>query len=288
MEAGHHEVINNFRFLSDRILSRIVNSAINFLESPPMLNTGRLSKLRYAIIATQLLCLSACTTLPSDSHQAEPSKNLPTPKNSPVAASAVSDSSTSDHALKESRVIVPSEEVVKDGLQLSYSIKSLTNDTDNLLQLSLVFRNMNNKVIVLAPKVTLSDAKGVAIPLYSKKSFDKVAASMLAKSKQKGGNVDKNAVATMQEQLDWDKAFWMASHFKIPAGGIQIGGLVFHSSNLENPLKLTVDVRGEVFQFTIKDTAIAVDKKPDAKKAGDCHSPALGTALYVGSKSSCR
>jgi|GEM_PF-2141355 len=253
-----------------------------------MLNAGRLSTLKYAIIATQLLCLSACTTLPAGSHEAAPAKNLPTPKNSPAAASAVGDSSTSEHALKESRVIVPSEEVVKDGLQLSYSIKSLVNGTDNLLQLSLVFRNMNSKVIVLAPKVTLSDAKGAAIPLYSKKAFDKVAASMLAKSKQKGSSADKNAVAAMQEQLDWDKAFWMGSHFKIPAGGIQIGGLVFHSAALEYPLKLSVAARGEVFQFTVKDSAIAGDKKPDAKKAGDCHSPALGTALYVGSKPSCR
>jgi hypothetical protein len=278
----------NIRFLSDRILSRIASSEINLLESLSMLNTGRLSTLRYAIIATQLLCLSACTMLPSDSHDAAPAKNLPAPKSYPVAASAVSDSSTSDHTLNEHRVIVPSEEIVKDGLQLSYSIKSLANEADNLLQLSLVFRNMNSKVMVLAPKVALSDAKGVAIPLYNKKAFDKVAASMLAKSKKKGVSTDKNAVAAMQEQLDWDKAFWMSSRFKIPAGGIQIGGLVFHSPNLEYPLKLSVDVRGDVFQFTIKDTAIAVDKKPDAKKAGDCHSPALGTALYVGSKPGCR
>lgn len=253
-----------------------------------MLNTGRLSTLRYAIIATQLLCLSACTILPTGGHEAAPAKTLPTPKSSPVAASAVGDSSTSDHTLNERRVIVPSEEIVKDGLQLSYSIKSLANDNDNLLQLSLVFRNMNSKVIVLAPKVTLSDAQGIAVPLYSKKTFEKVAASMVAKSKQKGASADKSAVAAMQEQLDWDKAFWMGNHFKIPAGGIQIGGLVFHSATLQYPLKLSVAVRGDVYQFMIKDGAGANDKKPDAKKASECHSPALGTALYVGSKPGCR
>lgn len=249
-----------------------------------MSKIGRFSTLGYALIATQLLCLSACTMVkPATDHTTQ---STPTKAAAPAKpAGADADSAT---VLNEHRVIVPSAEIVKDGLQVSYSIKTVADGADNLLQLSLVFRNTNSKSVVVTPKVSLTDAKGVALPAYTKKAFEKVAANLLSKSKR--SKQDQGEIDLLREQLDWDKAFWLPARFKIPEGGIQIGGLVFHHDQLVYPLALQVESEDKQFQFTIKDPAAAVAvKKPEEKKSADCgHSPALGTALYVGSKNKCR
>jgi hypothetical protein len=153
-----------------------------------------------------------------------------------------------DQIFSEQQLIVPSQGIDKDGLLISYSMKVLPDETGYLLQLTLVFRNMNAKNITVKPKVALLDDKGANIAVYTKKSFDKVAARVIAKARHKGASA--NAV---KEQLEWDKAFWLKSNFKIPDGGIQIGGLVFHSTNLNVPMTLIVSSQGKVFQFIIKD-----------------------------------
>jgi hypothetical protein len=114
---------------------------------------------------------------------------------------------------------------------------------------------MNAKNITVKPKVALLDDKGANIAVYTKKSFDKVAARVIAKARHKGAsaNASNDSANAVKEQLEWDKAFWLKSSFKIPDGGIQIGGLVFHSTNLNVPMKLIVSSQGKVFQFIIKD-----------------------------------
>lgn len=229
-----------------------------------MSKIGRLSLIGYTLIATQLLGLSACSMIKPADHARPPA---------PVAVAATSqplviDGKDGDGALKEHRVIVPSEEIAKEGLQLSYSLKTVANGSDNLLQLSLVFRNTTNKSMAVVPKVELTDAKGSVLPFYTKKAFDKAAAEMLDKSRQQRGKHAKSEANLLREQLDWDKAFWLPAHFKIPEGGIQIGGLVFHHEQpVTYPLSLHVESEGRRFQFAVKDPATAIVKKSDDKKS---------------------
>lgn len=209
-----------------------------------MSKTGISNSLRFAIIGAQLLFLCACNMTSPSNHasQSGPGKQTAPSTNSSLA------SPEGDHIFSEQQLIVPSQGIDKDGLLISYSMKVLPDETGYLLQLTLVFRNMNAKNITVKPKVALLDDKGANIAVYTKKSFDKVAARVIAKARHKGASA--NAV---KEQLEWDKAFWLKSNFKIPDGGIQIGGLVFHSTNLNVPMTLIVSSQGKVFQFIIKD-----------------------------------
>lgn len=253
------------------------------------MNTAGISNtLRFAILGTQVFFLCACNliTPANRAAQSSPAKVAPATKATPA-------SGVNEHTLNEQRVIVLNEGIDKDGLRVSYSMKTLSDGKEELLQLSLVFRNMKEISVAVTPKVVLSDANGVNIPVYSKQHFGRVASSLIAKSRRKGSNIDKGSASAIQEQLEWDKAFWLSRHFKIPASGIQIGGLVFHSSKPLYPMQLVVSSEGKVFQFTINDPGPtagkkADEKKADEKKASECHSPALGTALYLGSKPSCR
>ena len=253
------------------------------------MNTASISNtFRFAILGTQVLLLCACTMIAPVNRATQPASAKAVPASKGAPASGVD-----EHTLNEQRVIVLNEGIEKDGLRVSYSMKTLPEGVGDLLQLSLVFRNMKETSVAVTPTVVLSDAKGGDIPAYSKHNFGKVASALITKSKRKGTTIDKSSASAIQEQLEWDKAFWLGKHFKIPASGIQIGGLVFHSSHPLYPMQLVVSSEGKVFQFTINDPEPATgtkpdEKKADEKKASECHSPALGTALYLGSKPSCR
>lgn len=233
---------------------------------------------RNAIVVAQMMLLCACNMLAPASSSSHGSSEKPAANPKPaVAASAVGNEPT----LNEHNVIEPSPAVAKAGLEVSFSVKPMSFGKEELMQLSLVFRNTTNKPLQLAPKVSLSDAQGAAVPVYSKSAFNQVAAKMIANSKKSPNS------SSIKEQLEWDKAFWLGKSFTIPAGGILIGGLVFHTATPLYPMKLAVESEGQVYPFTLKGQAANVPAAED-KKAGDCHSPALGTALYVGSKPACR
>lgn len=234
---------------------------------------------RYAIVITQMMLLCACNTLAPGSTSSHTPSDKPVNNSKPAAAASAV---VSEPTLNEHNVIQPSAAVSKAGLEVSYNVKHLANGKEELMQLSLVFRNTNNTPLAVTPKVTLTDAKGASVPAYSKRVFAKVADKMIADSKK---GATSNAI---QEQLEWDKAFWMSSRFVIPASGIQLGGLVFHSAAPAYPMKLVVESDGHTYPFVIKDPSGTAAAAADDKKAGDCHSPALGTALYVGSVPACR
>lgn len=235
---------------------------------------------RTVIVAAQLLLLCACNTLAPGAASNHGGNDKPAGNSKAApAASAV----TSASALNEHNVIVPSPAVVKAGLEVSYSVKHLAQGKDALMQVSLVFRNATDKPQVVTPKVVITDGNGKVVAVYSKPVFNKVASRIIAGSKKSS---DSSAI---REQLDWDKAFWLERHFSIPAGGIQIGGLVYPNTAPAYPMQLVVSAEGRQYSFTIKDPGAAAADNPAAdKKTGDCHSPALGTALYVGSDPACR
>lgn len=234
---------------------------------------------RYAIVVTQMMLLCACNTLAPSATSSHTATDKPASNTKPaVPASAIVSAPT----LNEHNVIQPSAAIAKAGLEVSYNVKHMTYGKEDLMQLSLVFRNTNNTPLAVTPKVTITDGKGVNVPVYSKRVFDKVAAKMIGDSK-KGANS-----SAIQEQLEWDKAFWLGKSFTIPAGGIQIGGLVFHNAAPVYPMKLVVSSDGHAYQFAINDPSGTAAAAPENNKASECHSPALGTALYVGSKPACR
>ena len=234
---------------------------------------------RYAIVITQMMLLCACNTLAPSSTTSQTTSDKPVSNTKPaVAASSVVTAPT----LNEHNVIQPSAAVSKAGLEVSYNVKHLSNGKEELMQLSLVFRNTNDTPLAVTPKVTITDGKGVSVLVYSKRVFDKVATKMIANSKKSANG------SAIQEQLEWDKAFWLSKRFVIPASGIQLGGLVFHSAAPVYPMKLVVEAEGHTYPFVIKDPSGTAAAAPDDKKASECHSPALGTALYVGSDPACR
>lgn len=242
---------------------------------------------KYVIMVMQLSLLCACSIFPpkSQSPQAVPATSSTSTKSAAAAVPTVA----SPSVLNEHNVIVPSPGIEKDGLLVSYSMKIMPYSKVQLLQVSLVFRNMSAKDMMITPKVTMTQDNGVAVTAYTKGRFDRLANRMIAHSKRAAGKQKNAAERALQEQLEWHKAFWLGKRFRIPADGIQIGGLVFHSGKPVYPLKLVVHSSGRVFQFIIKDPVGGLpEKKPEAKKALECHSPALGTALYVGSDPACR
>lgn len=269
----------NFLFLWAQLLSRIPNPVCAILVDEDM-NTIDMSRAgRYAIVVTQMMLLCACNTLAPSSTSSHAHADKPVGNTKPaVPASAV----VSEPTLNEHNVIEPSAAVAKAGLEVSYNVKHMSYGKEELMQLSLVFRNTNSTPLVVTPKVVITDAKGVSVPVYSKRGFDKVAAKMIAMNKKSTNS------SAIQEQLEWDKAFWLSKSFTIPAAGIQIGGLVFHDVAPAYPMKLVVSSDGHAYQFAINDPSGTAAAAPDNNKASECHSPALGTALYVGSDPACR
>lgn len=192
---------------------------------------------KFAIAAASILLLSSCATKP------HVNEVVPSPLNQPAGQNSANTRPVVDSGFKIQQVMTPQDNIEKDKLLISYSIKAIPEGNDYLIQLSMVFRNLKDRSISIKPQITLSDGRGNSIEAYTKKSFLKHA------SEQAGKTGKRNAA---NEKTKWANSFWLRSKFTIPPNGIEICELVFHGANLNNlPMKLTVNASGQEFIFTI-------------------------------------
>jgi hypothetical protein len=181
---------------------------------------GRFSTpgLRAAIMLVAML--SAC----SMTHHSQVSQKKPDRGN----ATTLSE----DSILSASQEITPASSAEKHRLSISYSLEKVHGKHEDMLKLTLIFRNFDKRYRQVRPHIFLMDAEGGTVRAYTLKEF----ASMLPKS------------ATAQ----LDEMNWIKSSYKIPPQGIAMGQLVYHGKKFSYPLKLTIRVNKDNFEFTAR------------------------------------
>lgn len=191
-------------------------------------------KIVISVALTLLLC--ACVTNPPVPVSAV-SVPPPAPAESAVKA---------PESYKSQRIITPVEIIEKDKLRVSYSLKVAPGVSGYLVQVSMVFRNKKEQSIRISPKITLSDGKDATLKSYSKKSFIRLAAGK----------------PEAAEKIKWANSYWLKESFSIPANGIEIAELAFHSTSLNYPMKLKVSAAHQDFVFTISESQQVASSQP--------------------------
>jgi len=206
--------------------------------------------LKWAAINASVLLLCACAhpMLPGSTAVNSPGNSQSDAGSSPVP----------DGVFKDKQVIAPHQSIEQDNLQVSYNMKAVRSEGGYLVQLSLVFRNLKDKSVSIRPRVTLLNDKGHQVEAYTKTGFLKFSARVRGSATANVTNplIKTPAAANQspaQERTDWANSYWLKERFGISAQGIEIGGLAYHCSDLNLPMKLIVKSGKQEFVFIIKD-----------------------------------
>lgn len=173
---------------------------------------------KLACAATLSLLLCACTSLQQANHSSAAD-----------ATQAGNNLTASDDA----KVFAPNQEITtkssieKNHLAVSYNLQVIPGKQEQLIRLSLIFRNHQKAYRHIWPHVTLHDAQGQAIKHYSMQQFIKMSA-----------------------RTQWADMYWLKRSYRIPPDGIAIGELVYHCKQINFPMKLEVKIGKESFSFT--------------------------------------
>jgi hypothetical protein len=174
------------------------------------------SKLACATALSLLLC--ACASL---QQAGRPSAADTTRAGSNLAAS------------DDAKVFAPNQEIAtkssieKNHLAVSYNLQVIPGKQEQLIRISLIFRNHQKAYRHIWPHITLHDARGQAIKHYSMQQFVKMSA-----------------------RSQWANMYWLKRSYRIPPDGIAIGELVYHCQQINFPMKLEVRIGKESFSFT--------------------------------------
>jgi hypothetical protein len=209
----------------------------------------------FVVFLTLLLC--ACASNHPELSILSPAK---TPSES--ASAQANDSKNDSKPVEEkvftnTQVIVPGQDIVKNGLAISYSMKTLHEGSGYLVQLTLIFRNLQNHQLIVRPKVYLTNAKGAPVGKFAKKEFLQLAHQMMKRSSQGASSpVNTQAQRAAQDKIEWANAYWLKPQHSISSGGIEIAGLVYHCNDLSLPMTLTIHAGREKFVFNIKEMQV--------------------------------
>jgi len=211
----------------------------------------------YLIAIAQILLLCSCAIMsPSDR-----SSGLPQNGNPGQVSSDSSNKPAADKEFNDRHEITPAQSIEKDGLLVSYSLLAIPNKEGILIRLSLVFRNLQDRSMIVRPKVLLLDASGKKISAYTRTGFIKFSSRLAGKvsadvtrSLIKNDSNGKNFAGS---RAKWANTYWLKHSYKIPSQGIAIGELVYHCTNLIFPMKLTVNSNKQEFVFTPDSLPIA-------------------------------
>jgi hypothetical protein len=186
--------------------------------------------LKWAAINASVFLLYACAypMLPGSTAVNSPGNSQSDAGSSPVP----------DGVFKDKQVIAPHQSIEQDNLQVSY--------------------NMKDKSVSIRPRVTLLNDKGHQVEAYTKTGFLKFSARVRGSATANVTNplIKTPAAANQspaQERTDWANSYWLKERFGISAQGIEIGGLAYHCSDLNLPMKLIVKSGKQEFVFIIKD-----------------------------------
>jgi hypothetical protein len=125
-----------------------------------------------AIVQILLLCSCAITS-PSDRFS-----SLPQNANPEQVTSDSSNKPAADEEFNVNQEITPVQNIEKSGLLISYSMLSIPDKDGFLLRLSLVFRNLLGRSMIVRPRVLLLDASGKKIRAYTKKEFIRISSRL--------------------------------------------------------------------------------------------------------------
>jgi hypothetical protein len=191
--------------------------------------TGKLHPIRLMMAITLLSLLGACSLIP---------KNSATGANASTSAQSTNGATSVAKIIPARQEITPASSIVKRGLSVSYSLKPIHGKHEELLRLTLIFKNQANKGRHIWPHITLIDAKGKRVRSYSLKTLRRITA--------------RNAASGQPDQTSshWADMFWIKRSYRIPPHGIAIGELVYHGKQFHFPMKLTVRIYKDYYRFT--------------------------------------
>lgn len=155
-----------------------------------------------------------------------------------------------DPVFVHQQLIQPKQEIVKDMLQVSYTMKAVRSQHGYLLKLSLIFRNLKNHSVNVSPAAELDREKGLHVKPYSRKAL----LSYLARRKSEAS----------VEEKELANSNWLKSGFRIPANGIEIGELVFAVTDLKLPMNLVVMQGKHRYEFDMTEPLVVNEKKSAA------------------------
>jgi hypothetical protein len=215
-----------------------------------MLNSIRLYLV--AIVQISLLCSCVITPpSPSDRSGSIPNNIVKPGQESGDTTHKV----TSDQGFAQSFAIKPVESIEKDGLLISYSLLAIPNKNGFLLRLSLVFRNLQDRTMIVRPKVLLLDASNKKVSAYTKDGFIKISSRLKGKTSDLVNKtvlgIDSKEKMSVNSRIEWADTYWLKTRYKIPSKGIAIGELVYHGTQLKLPVQLTVHTNKQEFIFAI-------------------------------------
>ncbi|MGA7594408.1 MAG: hypothetical protein WCA64_04350 [Gallionella sp.] len=218
------------------------------------MNAMRYSLRWFLIAIVQALLLNACALLqaPTDGSGSIPENIVKSEAKSSHSSKAVNAPLEYDNSFE----IKPAGSIQKSGLRVSYSLLVIPDRKSYLLRLSLVFRNLEHRDMIVRPKILLLDASKKALSAYDKDGFVRISTKEATKvpdiySKTILGR-DSNEYISAQSRIDWADAYWLKSRYLIPPHGIAIGVLIFHGTVLNPPVKLTVHSGKRRFIFSTK------------------------------------
>ena len=215
----------------------------------------------YLIAIAQILLLCSCnmTTPPDRSGSLSKNKNpglaISDSRKKPATNPAIN--TATNTVIIEHHEITSTQSMEKDGLLVSYNLQAIPSKDGFLIRLSLVFRNLQDRSRVVKPKVSLMDASGKMISAYTKKGFIKSSSRLAGKASE---NVSKSNIKNDRDEKRFAKSRaelantnWLKPSYKMPSKGIAIGELIYHSTHLNLPMKLTVNSNKQEFVFTTRD-----------------------------------
>ncbi|HUW76601.1 MAG TPA: hypothetical protein VMV70_07945 [Gallionella sp.] len=206
-----------------------------------------------AIVQISLLCSCAITPPAASGHSGSVPKRIEKPGQT---GGDTGHKATRHRKFDESFHINPIGSNEIDGLLVKYSLLVIPDQKGYLLRLSLVFRNLQHRTMIIRPKVLLLDASKKQISAYSKDAFIRIASTTAGKapdivSKTILGT-DRDEYISAKSRIDFADTFWLKHRYRIPPRGIAIGVLVYHGTDLKLPLRLTVHTYRRKFTFTAK------------------------------------
>lgn len=203
-----------------------------------------------AIAQALLLCSCSIFTAPPDNSGRHSQNTVKSSR----PASHPGKTVTTEQVFDLSYEIEPIGSLEKEGLRISYSMLLVPDRKEYLLRLSLVFRNMQNRTLVVRPIVSLTDASRKKISAYTRNGFVGLASHSAGKAQDVVSKTilgrDGNEFIPEKSRIEWADTFWLKSRYRIPAHGIAIGVLVFHGTRLKEPVRLAVHSYKREFSFT--------------------------------------
>lgn len=206
-----------------------------------------------AIVQISLLCSCAITPPAASGHAGSAPNKIAKPGQT---GGDKSHKASGHREFDESFHINPIGSNEIDGLLVRYSLLVIPDQKGYLLRLSLVFRNLQHRTMIIRPKVLLLDASKKQISAYSKDAFIRIASSSAGEAPDIVSKIilgtDRDEYISAKSRIDFADTFWLKPRYRIPPRGIAIGVLVYHGTDLKLPLRLTVHTYKRKFTFTAK------------------------------------